>query len=177
MSLQPVDKDRTHLVQRFFTPIAVLLVANGIILSEPPSPRFGLSLGLLVFSILFNSVSLRWIDRAEETGTRRLNLRVWVNFMASVGQLHLLGANWEPAWMLLLLTPIASAIYGNRANTILFSFLSLGAILAIHGLRAGESSPLEWATQGTHGAVIILLSLALYELSRQLYGSREEPAP
>ena len=173
MAAPGVDKGKTHLVNQYFTPLAVLLVVNGVILTRPPSPVREITIGLLAFSILFNFLSNRSLDRAVGAGAGKLNLRVWVNFAVSALQVYLLGKAWDPIWLLLILTPVACAIYGARAKTLLFSFLSIAVILLIHGLR-GPSSPVEWAAQLAHGAFIVLLSLALLELTRQLHGARDE---
>ncbi|MCX5794301.1 MAG: hypothetical protein NTY77_02240 [Elusimicrobia bacterium] len=164
MTNRPLDHSRTHLVNRYFTPLGVLLVANGIILAELPLRLKAVSSVLMVFSILFNSLSIGWIDHGDAAG-RRLRVRVWVNFAVSVLQVYIFGPAWPPAWLLLILTPIASAIYGSRGNTILFSFLASAAILVVHALR-GPSGPIGWAVQVNCGAFIILLSLGLYALSR-----------
>ena len=173
MTNQPLDRSRTHLVNRYFTPLAVLLVANGIILAELPLMSRAVSAGLLVFSILFNSMSIGWIDRGDAAQGGRLRLRIYVNFAVSVLQVYILGQAWPPAWLLLMLTPVASAIYGARNNTFLFSFLAFAAILVLHALR-GPSGPIAWAMQVNCGAFIILMSLALYELSQIIRTERAD---
>ncbi len=158
-----VESQKTNLVGKYFTPLAVLIVANGVILTRPPSPINEICLGLLVFSIFLNLVSKDWIDRAE--GGWQLNIRIVVNLGVNISLVYLLGPYWKPIWLLLLLTPIATAIYGSQNKTIVYSLFST-AVLVFFATRQSGITPIQWAEQVTYGLFIILLSVAIYQLSQ-----------
>ncbi len=158
-----VDSKKANLVGKYFTPLAVLIVANGVILTRPPSPVYEVSIGLLVFSIFFNLLSKKWIDGAK--GGWQLNVRIVVNLAVNVALVYLLGVYWKPIWLLLLLTPIATAIYGSQNKTIAYSVFST-VVLVVLASQQPEVSPIEWAEQVTYGLFIILMSVAIFQLSQ-----------
>lgn len=169
MTEKTLDSAGPRIVNQYFTPLAVVIVANGIILTQPRQPVAGISWALLAFSVLFNSLTIRKIDRPEGGSRGALELRIYVNYAVSALQVYLLGSRWEPAWLLLLLTPLASALYEARGKTVGFSLLSMALLLVLRGLR-GPVSPIEWAQTLIHGALIVLLSLAVYAIARHRRG-------
>lgn len=171
MATSGVDVRKTHLVNRYFTPLAVLLVTNGVILGQPPFPQRDLAFAFLILGIAFNYFSNRWIDRSPASAGWKLNVRIYVNIAVNVVLVYLLRPYWAPSWLLLLLGPLASAMYGQRAKALGTAFFNAAALLAIGALR-GYASPIEWAQELTYGLCILLLSLAVYELSQAVRGEK-----
>jgi len=160
-----ISGTKVNIVSRYFTPLALLIIANGIILTEPPSPLWQISSVLLGFSIVFNSLSTRWVERDPETRGFRVLLRVYINLGVNAAIVYLLGEHWTPVWLLLLLSPIATAIYGSFKQTIISAFIGAGILMVMAALRP-DMTPLLWAEQANYGLYIILLSLGIFKLVR-----------
>ena len=169
MATRSVDTNKTHLVNRHFTPLAVLLVANGVILGRPPFPQRDIAFALLILGIIFNFFSNRWIDRSPLSAGWKLDIRIYFNIAVNVLLVYILQPYWEPAWLLLLLGPLASAMYGQCAKAMGTGFFNAGALLVLGWLR-GFASPIEWARAMTYGMCILLLTLAVYGLSQAIRG-------
>ena len=165
MSETELKAKRALLVTHYATPFAVVLVAAGIVLSQPLSPYREISEGLLLLSIGFNYAAIGWIEKHKATSLWLIRLRLVLNLAVNIGLVYMLEGFWPPMWLLLALTPIASAIYGSRAKTLLASFSVAAVLLAIHALH-GPHSPLEWGVECTNALFIILLSLLINEFLR-----------
>ncbi len=150
------------LVSGYATPLAVILVALGIVLSAPLSPVREQSVAILGFGIVFNTFVAKAIARGGGPGLVRL--RLVVNLAVNLLIVFLLGPYWSPIWLLLALTPLAVGIYGTRRATLTAAFGVSAALLAIHATR-GLDSPIEWGQQLAHAAFMILVSLMVNELS------------
>lgn len=166
----PLSRDvrLVTLVSRYATPFAILVVLLGIVLSSPLGSVRNLSIGLLLFSIAFNMVAVRIIHRLSDASPWIKRLRMMVNLSVNVLLVYLLGPYWPPMWLLLALTPIATAIYEGPSQTLLSSSGVAGLILGIHVLRGGNS-PHEWGQTLSYAAFIILLSLLINELTQASY--------
>lgn len=162
---QKADLMMAQLVSRYCTPIAIILVALGILLTSPVYPTREIVIGLLIVSALFNSISVQWIKQKPAERHVRLKARVVINVMMNVLLVYFLGAYWTPVWILLLLTPVATGMYGTRTRTLQASVVATIILLGIHATR-GQNSPLYWGEQICYGVVIILLSLMVNDLAR-----------
>jgi hypothetical protein len=165
--LNPLESSRelrlAVLVARYTTPLAIILVCLGIFLSQPISPVREISIGILLFSIAFNFGSLAFIKTRPVTAPWMIQVRLVTNFSTNVLQVHFLGGYFGPVWILLALTPLASAIYGTRTKTLVASLWASAALLGLQSTRIG--SPLEWGQQIAHVAFIVLVSLLANELA------------
>ncbi|MFA6319108.1 MAG: prepilin-type N-terminal cleavage/methylation domain-containing protein [Elusimicrobiota bacterium] len=162
---------RAALVSRYATPLAVLLVALGVAISQPVSPVKELSIGLLVFGLVFNYAALPFISKMKDPSCC-VHIRVFVNLAANALIVYLLGGYWKPAWLLLALTPLATAVYDSWNKT-LASSLVVGALLLLIEATRKLSSPLEWAETAANALFIVLVSLLVNELAHH---SRSERA-
>jgi len=156
---------KVNIVSRYFTPLAVLIIANGIILTSPPSPLWQIASGLLAFSYLFNHFSTRWVERDPQKRGFRILVRVYTNLAVNAAIVYLIGEYWTPVWLLLLLSPIATAIYGSLKQTLISALLGTLILMLIAALRPGMN-PLLFAEQANYGMYIILLSLGIFKLVR-----------
>ena len=75
----------------------------------------------------------------------------------------LLGAVWTPCWLLLALTPLATAIYGSRARTLAMA-CGVSAFVLLRYLLQSTISPLDLGEQLTYCAFILLGSLMINEV-------------
>jgi hypothetical protein len=164
------------LVNRYATPFAILLVVMAIVLSSPVGMVRNWSIGLLVFSIFFNVIAVAAIQRLAETSAAVKKMRMLINLAVNVMLVYLLGPFWPPMWLLLALTPIATAIYEGPTQTLLSS-AGIGAlIVAIHVLRGG-GSPHEWGQVLSYAAFIVLMSLLINELTQASYPNHPQDRP
>ena len=162
------DVRLVSLVNRYATPFAILLVVLGIILSSPAKTARDISIALLLFSIAFNVGAVKIIRRMGETMPWIKKLRMLVNLAVNVVMVYELGPFWPPMWLLLVLTPIATAIYEGPIQTLLASTGTSALLIGIYLLRGGVS-PHEWGQTISYAAFIILLSLLINELTQASY--------
>jgi uncharacterized membrane protein len=123
---------------------------------------------LLAFSIFFNVIAVAAIQKLVETSSALKKMRMLINLAVNVLLVYLLGPFWPPMWLLLALTPIATAIYEGPAQTLLSSAGIAALIVGIHILRGG-GSPHEWGQVLSYAAFIILMSLLINELTQASY--------
>ena len=158
-----------HLVSRYATPLAILVVAVGLALSPPRHPQREICLGLLIFGIVFNVTITRILDHGG--GAWLFKLRRWTNFFNNLVTVYLLGPYWTPIWLLVTLTPLATAITGSRRSTIVTATMTSVALIIIHSTR-GHNFCLEWGQQIIYAAYIFLISLMVNDLSLTARGKR-----
>ncbi|MFH1725224.1 MAG: hypothetical protein ABII00_11475 [Elusimicrobiota bacterium] len=163
--------DLAVLVSRYATPFAVVLVTGGLILSRPLSPVLELSIGLIIFGFVFNMYGIRLIQAATGSPKYLIHVRVTVNLTTNVLLIYYLGLHWHPMWLLLALTPIATAIYDKRGRVIYVSATVCMLLIAIHAAH-GSISPLEWGEQLAQVAFIFLMTLMINDLSQMAKGSK-----
>ncbi len=163
MSQEPFEDRMAVLVSRYATPLAIALVSMGVVLAQPQGTTRNIVIGLLFWGILFNHFILSFIKR-DGPGCGFIKLRLLVNLATNTLMVYFLGSHWPPIWLLLALTPIATAIYSSKARTLLASGAVSAILLVLHGLR-GAHSAMEWGTQAAQAAFIVLLSLLINELS------------
>jgi hypothetical protein len=156
------------LVSRYATPFAILLVLMAIILSAPMGYVRNVSIGLLAFSVFFNVVAVRLIQNLVEKFPWIKRARMWTNLAVNIALVYLLGPFWPPMWLLLALTPIATAIYEGPTQALLASSGTAALIVAIHLIRGG-GSPHEWGQVLSYASFIVLLSLLINELTQASY--------
>ncbi len=163
MSQEPFEDRMAILVSRYATPLAIALVSMGIILAQPQGGTRDIVIGLLFWGIFFNHFILSFIKR-DGPGCWFIKLRLLVNLATNTLMVYFLGSHWPPIWLLLALTPIATAIYSSKARTMLAAGAVSAILLVLHALR-GPHSAMGWGTEAAQAAFIVLLSLLINELS------------
>jgi len=152
------------LVTRYATPYAVTLVALAVVCSQPRSPYREYSIGLLVFSIVFNLGALSWLKGHRANASWLIKVRLVVNFMVNAGLVYMLADYFRPVWLLFALTPIATAIYDTKSKTLLVSALASAALILIDASR-GHASPLDWGETAARVLFIFFMSLLINDLA------------
>lgn len=163
---KPDTVSRVVLVNRYSTPFAILLVTMGIVLTNPVGWARDLSIALLLGGIVLNIAAVKWLKRAPESAGWLVPGRMTANVLINVALVYVLGAFWPPVWLLLALTPLASAIYADKRKTLTAALGVSAALIAIAALR-GTVSPLEWGQTVAQAAFIVLVSLMVNELGGQ----------
>lgn len=159
--------DSAKLVGRYANPLAIFLVAIGVVLSQPISPVREISIGLLAFSILFNTLFLEWLKRRESVRSWVLESRLWLNLLVNGILVYYLGGYFPQIWLLFVLSPVAMAIYGSKGRTFLVAGVTSAALLAIHATR-GLNAPVDWGREIAKVAFIIIVSMMVNSLTQPL---------
>jgi hypothetical protein len=152
------------LVNKYATPLAVILVGLGLVFSQPIGAVKTLSAGLLVFGMIFNMLAMPVISRFGGENPWIPKARMLINILVNVVMVYFLGAYWPSIWMLLALTPIATAIYADRSTTFITAAGISAALAVIQLLHSTSSSPSDWGELIGRVAFILLLSLLINEL-------------
>lgn len=160
------------LVGRYAAPLAIFIVSSGVVLTQPASPVKELSIGLLVLGLVINLATNRFLPKDARAPRTFIRARMALNILINTALMYWLGAFWKPTWLLLALTPLATAIYGGRSETLKSSVLVSAILLGVHSLRP-LSSPLEWGEQAAQVAFIVLVSLLVNDLAVMV--KRESP--
>lgn len=153
------------LVGYFATPFALFLGCMAVAFTNNEGWEKTLSLGLLGFAAFFNSVFPRFLRQQSVTDkSKNVKFRLYMNLMVNSVVVYLLGDEFRPLWMLLALTPIATAIYGNRARTLTNALTASVLLIVIQAVRGGASAT-DWAQLAVEIAFIVLISLLVNGVS------------
>lgn len=160
---KPFSTQKAALVSRYATPLAVLLVALALICAQPQGIVRQISLIVLAISIVFNIGAIVFFSRRETTSAV-IKFRMFVNVAMNAILVYFLGSFFNPIWLLLALTPVATAIYGTRRQTI-FSAAGISILLLAIQFTRTHNSALDWGQLAAEIAFVVLLSLMINEIS------------
>jgi hypothetical protein len=156
---------RMELVNRYATPFAALLVLMAIFFPSPIRFVRDTSVVLLAFSVAFNLLTVALIRRKPEMLDRLRKPRMYLNLTVNVVLVYNLGPYWPPIWLLLALTPIATAIYASPRQSLVSSIQISALILGIQ-LVHGGSSLVQWGQTLSCAAFVVFLCLLLNDLAQ-----------
>jgi hypothetical protein len=177
----PLQTEFIRLVDRFFTPFAIAMVATAVTLGYAEKPTQRWAMGIVLSLAAFNQVSL-YLIRKRSAWTLPIGYtRLAANFLANIVLVYLLGTFWGPMWLLFALTPIATALYADWKMTITTAVVSSGSLLAIYYSRGLEGS-VGWGMASLHAAFIVFVSLFVNSIARLIMqmksqGPAARPAP
>jgi hypothetical protein len=100
-------------------------------------------------------------------------MRLYTNLAINCVLVYLLGGYWTPIWLLFVLTPAATAVYGSRRKTLATACGVSALLLFSHGLRK-FNAPVDWGGAWVEALFILFLSLFLNELSELTRGKAEK---
>lgn len=172
----PIEVEMASLVTLYATPLAVFLVILGLIFARPSGRIKELSFGLLVFGLLFNLSLARFLKTYRGNARRLIRLRLFTNLVVNILLVFFLGKYWTPVWLLLVLMPLATAIYESLDKTIAAS-VSVSFILLTIRILQHPAKPLEWGEHLAYAAFIIMLSLLVHGLSAAARRDHGRPSP
>ena len=161
----PLKAEFIRIVDRFFTPFALALVASSLYLgfAEPKIKAF--SIGLVIFLGIFNEVTAWLARRRMEWAVPIGSTRIVTNFVTNVALVYMLGTFWGPMWLLFVLTPVATALYASWLRTFVTAAISSAALLGIYWSR-GLEGPVGWGQASLHAAFIVFISLFVNSIAR-----------
>ncbi|MBL0057850.1 MAG: hypothetical protein IPP35_01710 [Elusimicrobia bacterium] len=159
-------KDLVSLVGIFATPLAILMGMTGILVNRLRGGKLYLCLGLLTLGALFNFVFPRLIARQSSLKIRGIvvQLRIITNVIFNSVLVYYLGEAFRPMWLVLALTPFATAIYASRARTLSASLTVSAALLTVFVLR-GPVDAVGLAEQLTYCVFMLLISLMINKVA------------
>ncbi|MBI3550715.1 MAG: hypothetical protein HY078_16895 [Elusimicrobia bacterium] len=160
----PIEAQRAMLVTRYLTPLAIVFVVLGVVLSQPTKTYSMICLSMLVVLIAFNTLFLQWLKGRTNVSGWVMDLRRGVNLVANVAIVYLLTPYWSPIWLLLTLTPLATSIYDSKNKTLVACTVSSAlffAVAAVHGFH----SPIEWSLPVAYSLFVFIVSLLVHDLA------------
>jgi PAS domain S-box-containing protein len=163
----PLQSQFIRLVDRFFTPFASLLVLAGVWMGFAEAQAKHLSIFLLLFTFIFNEVSVMLSRKYVEWTKTIGNVRLVTNFLANIALVYMLGTFWGPMWLLFVLTPVATALYADWKRTAITSVVSAAALLGIYASRGLEGA-VGWGQASIHAAFIVFISLFVNSIARMV---------
>ena len=159
--------DRATLVGRFMTPLALVLGGAGLVWTDLPVGLLSLCVGLLLFGAVFNLGFPRLLgqDSADAVG-RHVNIRLYLNLFVNTLLVYFLMPAFEPVWLILALTPFATAVYGSlkqtAANAAIVSIILMG--LAVLDPASGLK---DWCEAAARVAFVLLISFMIHGLAHR----------
>lgn len=167
----PIELEFLKLLNRYFTPFAILLVFSGVSFSNPNPTDAYYSLLVLAVSVAFN-IATAFVAMNTPHLVRFLGYtRMAVNLGFNTILFYLLGSYWGPMWLLFLLGPVAAAVYGTKQRTILSAGISSILLLGVY-LVKGAIFKQTLGQALMHICFIFFLGLFVHALS-QLARERE----
>ena len=162
-----------HLLNRYFTPFAFVLILSAIYFSEPEPRDYKLSLAILGASVFVNW----WISANTYRfirWSRQLHVvQVWLNFVWAVPLFYLLQPYWGPMWLLFVMAPVTSALYMGRWQTLGTALVSAGTMLAIYYHRGVFDIGPAGGMACVHAIFIVVFSLFVHGLAQTALRMRD----
>lgn len=154
------------LIGYFATPFALFLGGLAVLFADAGGAPKTISVGLMGFSAFFNVVFPRFLKEQDTTKKGwNVKFRLYLNLGVNTGIVFLLGDEFPPLWLLLALTPLATAIYGNQRRTLINAGTASVILLVIQALRP-DTGLKDWAVLSVEVAFIVLISLLINGVSR-----------
>ncbi|MFA6092879.1 MAG: hypothetical protein WCU88_05500 [Elusimicrobiota bacterium] len=167
-----------NLLNLYFTPFATALVLAAIYFREDiDRTSRNLSLAVLLASLVFNHLFTRYTYRIVGWSSRMKTMQVWLTFFWILPLFYLLGPYWGPMWLLFTMTPVTTALYQGRWQTLATASVSGASMLALYALRA-RSLGLElgetfWAMAAFHAAFIVVIAMFVHALAETALRMRD----
>lgn len=160
----PLTAQFVSLVNRFFTPFAVCMVAAAFLFGLTEAREKRLALFILIGISLFNWV-MTGLSHRLERWRRLTQFHAPLNFLAFGALVYLLGSFWGPMWLLMTLTPLSVGLYAGWRLTLAVALVSAAGLLGIYWNR-GLSGSIGWVQACLHAIFIIFISLFVNSLAR-----------
>jgi hypothetical protein len=158
-------EEKLALVSRYATPMAAILIGAGLIFAPlDPTPRL-VGAVLLAFSLLLNVFFVPCVARLADGARDKLaKSRATINLWINIVLIYLLGRAWSPIWLLLVLSSVATAIYGTRQRALVTASFLSGVVVLINLLHQ-LFTPEDWALVAVKAAFIFLSALMVNDLT------------
>lgn len=164
-----------QMLNRYFTPFALILIVLAVYFSEPEPRAEKIAAGILVLDLAVNwwigRNQYRWFKWAHQL---RL-LQVWLNYVWAVPLFYLLYPYWAPMWLLFVMAPTAAALTVSRLQTIVCALVAAGTMVGIYWSK----QPLEGPFLGmalSQAAFIVIFALFVHGLAQTALRLRDANA-
>ena len=152
-----------HILNYYFTPFAVILIAFAIFFSEPERNVTYASFALLAAAFGLNYwMSANVYQLMRYTRSVR-GIMVWINLITSAALFYLLAPYWAPMWLLFLTAPAASAMFMKKWQVFLTALAAAALMVGIYYLRSViyeiELSPQLLGMAATQAVFIVFFSM------------------
>ena len=149
------------LVGYFATPFALMVGGLGVIVSGATDTVRAVCVGLLGFSGFLNLIFPKFLEgqSADKKGPN-VRVRMALNVLVNALLVYFLGVDFSSIWLILALSPFATAIYGSRRKTAVAAATSVAILLTVHVLR-GDHRFVVWAETLARVGFIVLISLMI----------------
>ena len=155
------------IINVYLTPLAVILVSIAIVVSKPSGAALYISIALLCTAVL-NNILTSILPRKNNAVIR---FRMIFNVLVNIVLVYVLIGYWGPIWYLLLMTPVAAAVYSDRKQVILVS-LGMSSVLVIIYLLRGVTGLQSWGQAASRILLMVILSLFINALVTRCYGRK-----
>lgn len=155
-----------QMLNRYFTPFALILILSAIYFGEPEPRDYKLSLAILGASILVNWWLSANTYRFIRWSRQMRSLQVWLNFLWAVPLFYLLQPYWGPMWLLFVMAPVTAALYMERWPTFGISCVSAGTMLAIYWKRGVFAAGPMAGMVTVHACFIVIFALFVHALAQ-----------
>ncbi|HAH30948.1 MAG TPA: hypothetical protein DCL44_01390 [Elusimicrobia bacterium] len=148
-----------HILNYYFTPFAVILIAFAIFFSEPERSVTYASFGLLAAAFALNYWMSANTYRLMQLTRSIRGIMVWINLLTSAALFYLLSPYWAPMWLLFLTAPAASAMFMKKWQVFLTALAAAGFMLGIYYLLGGGIGPQLLGMATTQAVFIVFFSM------------------
>jgi len=125
-----------HILNYYFTPFAVILIAFAVFFSEPEKSVTYVSFALLGTAFGVNYWLSANVYRLMQVTRSIRGITVTINLLTSAALFYLLSPYWAPMWLLFLTAPAAAAMFMKKWQVFLTALASAGLMLGIYYIRS-----------------------------------------
>ena len=125
-----------HILNFYFTPFAVILIAFAVYFSEPEKNVTYAALALLGAAFGLNYWLSANVYRLMQVTRHIRGITVWINLLTSAALFYLLSPYWAPMWLLFLTAPAAAAMFMKKWQVFLTALAAAALMLGIYYLRS-----------------------------------------
>jgi len=166
-----------HILNYYFTPFAVILIAFAIYFSEPEKNVTYVSFAILTLSFGTNY----WFSRNTYRFMRWMhNIRsfmVLLNLATSAVLFYLLGSYWAPMWLLFVVAPAAAAMFMRKNQVMVIALVSAASMLGVYYLKSVQLgvtfSRQLWAMASCHALFVVFFSMFVAAMSEMILKVRD----
>jgi len=155
-----------QMLNRYFTPFAIILIASAIWFSDADPRAYKLSIAILILSILINWWLSKNTYRFVSWARQMRIVQVWLNYIWAVPLFYLLAPTWGPMWLLFVMAPATAAMVMSWRQTLTVALVSAATMLGIYYHSGVFESQAAAGMAVVHACFIVILSLFIYALAQ-----------
>lgn len=125
-----------HILNYYFTPFAVILIAFAVFFSEPEKNVTYIAFALLGAAFAINYWLSANVYRLMQVTRSIRGVTVWINLLTSAALFYLLSPYWAPMWLLFLTAPAAAAMFMKKWQVFITALAAASIMLGIYYLRS-----------------------------------------